>query len=169
VLKLLGACVIVGGCGTFGFWMAALCKKEESILRELLRLLDYMECELQFRLSPLPELFRLAAAETNTILRQTFLHIAQELESQISPDVACCVQAALSQTKPLPQSVNDRLLLLGRTSGRFELNGQLAAFHAVREECREALAQITRNKDERLRCYQTLGLCAGAALAILLV
>ena len=39
----------------------------------------------------------------------------------------------------------------------------------VRGECRRELEQMNVNKDVRLRSYQTLGFCAGAAVAILLI
>ena len=169
MLKLFGAILIISGCGTFGFWIAARHRKEEYVLRQFIGLLDYMECELQYRLTPLPELFRQAAVEATGNLRDVFLAIAQELEAQISPDVERCVCAALSKSKELPKTTHEGLLLLGRTSGRFELSGLFKALDSVRTECRLSLERLSYNKDTRLRCYQTLGFCAGAAIAILFI
>ena len=39
----------------------------------------------------------------------------------------------------------------------------------VRNYCDRELESLGKNGEERLRSYQTLGLCAGAALAILFV
>jgi hypothetical protein len=58
---------------------------------------------------------------------------------------------------------------LGQSLGRFDLNGQLLGIAAVRNTCRSKLQQFEKNKEVRLRSYQTLGLCAGAALAILFI
>ena len=67
-------------------------------------------------------------------------------------------------------SITKQLLRnLGRSLGRFDLEGQLRGIDAVRHETLEALEKLTHDQDERLRSYQTLGLCAGAALAILLL
>lgn len=54
--RWFGAALVIAGCGGFGFSIASGYKREEGILRQLLRALNYMEWELQYRLTPLPEL-----------------------------------------------------------------------------------------------------------------
>ena len=39
----------------------------------------------------------------------------------------------------------------------------------IKEECMSALQSLNNHNEERLRGYQTLGLCAGAALVILFI
>ncbi len=168
-IKILGAVLVIAGCGGFGFQIASMYLKEEKTLRQLIGLLDYMECELQYRLTPLPDLCRQAARESSGVLRSIFLTLTQELEDQISPDVEHCISAALAKVKKIPKSTFEALEMLGSSLGRFDLEGQLKGLEAVRQECRRKLLQMTDNKDVRLRSYQTLGLCAGAALAILFV
>ena len=46
-----GAALVIAGCGGFGFSIASGYKREEGILRQLLRALNYMEWELQYRLT----------------------------------------------------------------------------------------------------------------------
>jgi len=168
-LKLIGSILIVAACGGFGFKIAANHIKEEKSLRQLIAILDYMECELQYRLTPLPVLCTQAAASSNGALQKTFLALARELEDQISPDVACCMAAALGQACELPRLTWQELDMLGKSLGRFDLDGQLKGLEAVRQDCRCNLERLCENRDVRLRSYQTLGLCAGAAMAILLI
>ena len=52
--KWIGALMVVAGCGGVGFTMAAAYIREEWALRSLIGALDYMTCELQYRLTPLP-------------------------------------------------------------------------------------------------------------------
>ena len=49
----------------------------------------------------------------------------------------------------------------------FDLAGQLKSLKALQRACQDALVSLERDKDVRMRNYQTLGLCAGAALAII--
>lgn len=168
-MKLLGAVLIVAACGGFGFMIAASHKREEKTLSQLLLLLDYMESELQYRLTPLPLLCRQAAQEGSSPIHKSFSFLAQELESQISPDVSRCMTAALSKTKELPRYTHKAMLMLGHSLGRFDIAGQLKGLAFVRQECNRDLEKISKNKDMRLRSYQTLSLCAGAAMAILLI
>lgn len=161
--------MVVLGCGGFGFSLAGAHKKEENALRQLLSALDYMECELQFRLTPLPELCHLAGQEAKGAVRDVMLTLSRELDEQSAPDVGSCMNAAVDSSGTLPPRIKEILLQMGRSLGRFDLEGQLKGLEAARGACRRELDALTHNRDNRLRSYQTLGLCAGAALAILLI
>lgn len=165
--KWIGAIMIVVSCGGFGFSLAAMQVREERSLRQLISALDFMECELQYRLTPLPDLCRQTALEVSGGNRVVFQGLAEELEAQVSPDVERCMVAALSRNPNLPGQTLEAFRLLGQTLGRFDLPGQLKGLESVRAVCRRRLEELTTNREPRLRSYQTLGICAGAALAIL--
>ncbi|MBQ8359948.1 MAG: stage III sporulation protein AB [Oscillospiraceae bacterium] len=158
---------MIAGCGGFGFSMAASHKREEKQLRQLIGILQYMECELQYRLTPLPELCRQTGKEASGMLRDVFLNLARELDWQVSPDACSCMTAALKRSRDIPSRLRKLLLQLGHSLGRFDLSGQLRGLQAVQAACEEELKKLGKDRDSRLRSYQTLGLCAGAALAIL--
>jgi len=169
MMKWLGATLVILSCGGLGYRIASAYRYEEQTLRQLIAVLDYMECELQYRLTPLPSLCKQAACECRGALSQTFKNLSTELEDQLSPDVHCCMTAALSKVIKLPRLSYEALDLLGRSLGRFDLPGQLKGLEGVRMYCRRNLEDLVHNRDNRLRSYQTLGLCAGAALAILFI
>ena len=169
IIKWIGAVCVLAACGGFGFQIAAAQKKEEGSLRQLLRILDYIECELQYRLTPLPELCRNAAQECSGALHFLFQQLGTELEEQISPNVSSCMQAALAVTERLPKQTTEVLSLLGESLGKFDLSGQLRGLEGIRSECHRRLDALSENQDVRLRSYKTLGLCAGAALVILFI
>ena len=165
--KWIGAILIIAGCGGFGFSIAAGCRREERLLRQLIQALQYMHWELQYKLTPLPELCRQTGKAASGIVRDIFLGLARELDWQASPDVSGCMSAALKRNRDLPRNIRRLFVQLGHCLGRFDLQGQLQGLEAVRSACEGALAELNKNRDVRLRSYQTLGLCAGAALAIL--
>ena len=167
--KWIGAVLIIFACGGFGFSYAMLHKREENALRQLMGALDFMECELQYRLTPLPELCHQAAQQSTGLIRSILERFAQELDSQISPDVGCCIATAMAAAESIPGKTQKCLLQLGNSLGRFDLDGQIRGLEAVRGECRRNLEDLSVNRDVRLRSYQTLGICAGAALAILFI
>lgn len=165
--KWIGAILIIASCGGFGMMLAAAQRREESALRQLIGALDLMECELQYRLTPLPDLCRQAGQESKGCVRGVLLNLAEELEAQAAPDVGSCMGASLAMVKDIPSKTKEAFSLMGQSLGRFDLTGQLKGLEAVRGNCRRELEALTANKDVRLRSYQTLGFCAGAALAIL--
>ena len=167
--RLIGAALITAGCTCFGILTAAGQKREESILRQLLDSLCYMNCELEYRLTPLPELCRKTGERCRGVLQKCIFRLSEELERQICPDAGSCMRCALADLSGLPDSAGQCLQMLGRSLGEFNLTGQLSQMETVREECRRKLKKLECNRDTRLRSYRTLGLCAGAALAVLLV
>ncbi len=169
MMKWIGAAMIIGGFGMFGFSMVAAHKREEAALRSLIGALDYMQCELQYRMTPLPDLCRQAGEQNHNLVGYILLMLARELECQISPDVECCMTEALKAGEALPQRTRKAFEILGTSLGRFDLEGQIRGLEGVRSFCRGELEHLSINRDARLRSYQTLGLCAGSALAILLV
>ena len=137
-------------------------------MQQLIDAFAYMEYELSFRASPMPELLRNISIENGT-LKQYFSALADELEGQISPDVACCVDAALTRFNDLPELVRIGIKQFGRTAGCFDIDGQIKEIISVKEQCTSLLANYTKNQEMRLRNYRVLTLCAGAAIVILLL
>lgn len=165
--KWIGAVLVITGCGGFGFSLASAHRREEAALRQLLRILKFMQCELRYRLTPLPELCRQAAGEARGQLRDVMQYLAVELERREKSDAAACMRSSIARSSGFPRSVRRLLMQLGRSIGRFDLSGQLEGLEAVCAACRSELKELSHNRENRLRSYQTLGLCAGAALAIL--
>lgn len=169
IAKWTGVALILLGCSAVGFKMANDHRREIKSLRQLIRTLEFMVCELGFRVTPLPQLCRLAAAECGGSIRTLMLEMAKELDAQISPDAFRCMKAALQHTPGIPERTRICLETLGATLGHFDLEGQLAGLESAKIACCEQLLELENNKDARIRSYQTLGLCTGAALVILLL
>ena len=79
------------------------------------------------------------------------------------------MRAALEQTPSIPPLTGKMLRMLGKSLGKFDISGQLSGIALVREACNENMKRLARDRAERLRSYRTLGICAGIAIAILLI
>ena len=165
--RWIGAIFVLFSCGGFGFSIAHSYRQRERLLHQLLAALEMMASELEYRLTPLPELARKAAKDTSGVLRDVFLNLARELDWQSEPDAGSCMRAAMDKCHDLPTCLRRPLRLLGQTLGRFDLPGQLQGLKSVQDACRREIARLENNRAARLRSYQTLGLCTGAALVIL--
>jgi stage III sporulation protein AB len=168
-VKILGAALILGACGCMGISLAGAHRQKERMLQQLIHAVEWMSCELQYRQTALPQLLLMGAEETTGVIRRVFTELAQELEGQLAPDAACCMAAVLARMPKMPANVREKLLLLGRSMGRFDLSGQLSGLEAVSQLCKRDLGGLLVNRDARIRSYVTLGLCAGIALVILFV
>lgn len=148
--------------------MAMSHRRETGALRQLVRIMEMMICELECRLTPLPQLCRVGAEHAKGAIKTFFLALAKAMDEQVSPDVGICTIAALKETNGLPNYAAAQLQALGQTLGRFDLHGQLTSLEQCRQSCLGQLEVLEHQQPQRLRSYQTLGFCAGAALAILL-
>ena len=167
--KWIGACFVIIGCGGFGFLVAAASKRDERHLRELQEAVEFMISELQYQLTPLPELIFRAAVYTTGGLRQVLTVLHTELGAQVAPNAESCMRTVLEKAQSLPVLTGNMLRLLGSSLGKFDLSGQISGLTLVKESCMENLQRLAKDRAERLRSYRTLGVCAGIALAILLI
>ena len=168
VQKLIGAGCVFVACGAAGFGVAASVKKEEKLLLQTKRLLEKMESELSCRVTSLPELC-LCVVGCGSELEQLYGDVSRLLQLKQFPDASCCMEQGLRLQKYLPKSVAKIHRMLGETMGRYDLPGQLDELSAVKEACLDELNSLRQNMSQKVRSYRTLGLCAGAALAILLM
>jgi len=167
--KWVGSVLVFAGCGGFGLSLAGAHIRRERMLMQIIRMLGEMECELRYRLTRLPDLCMLAAKTVSGPVKKVMTLFSRELENRISPDPATCMEWILEDFSFPDEEVRYLLMELGRTLGRFDLDGQLQGLRHMMELCEHHLESERSRKDERIRCYRDLGFCAGAALVILLV
>ena len=168
-LRLIGAFLVIAACSGVGFSMAGNYKKQEVCLRQIIKAIDIFSCELEYRLSPLSNICRTVSETVEGSIGQVFCLLADKLEEQLCPDAVCCMYSVLQEEPRLPQICRSYLTQMGQTLGKFDISGQLSELASVKVNCTEALDALRLNRDVRIRNYKTLGLCAGAALAILLI
>lgn len=167
--RLLGAACVILGCGGFGFMITANMRREMSSMRQLIYALEFIECELAYRMVPLAQLSRLAAAISNGCVKRLLSCIAEELELQQAHNVEECICNAIVRCPDVPALTVKRIKELGKTLGKFDLNGQIKCICGNNAENKRLLEQLNVDYITKIRSYKTLSLCAGAALVILLI
>lgn len=169
MIRWIGAAMILASGGSIGFAAAWNHRRQEAALEDLIKVLDFLWAELNCRLTPLPQLCREAAKQCTGVVGRLFQKLGDELDKQLSPDAQSCMKTAIESVQGIPECAQENLLYLGKNLGRFDLQGQLAALDAAKQMCARDLCGLRNNRDSRLRSYQALGFCAGAALVILLI
>ena len=169
MIKIFGACCVLLGCGSFGFLIAGNAVREIRALRNFINAVEYMICDLQYKSTPLPALCKGVSKATSGVVSRSFSLLAQELESNFSPDVSGCVAAVLSRCKDLPETTSGLFFNLGQRMGLFDLDGQVHTLNSLRQECMRVLKTCEEGLEVRSRSCKTIALCAGAAIVILLI
>lgn len=169
MIKVIGAVCIIASCAGMGFSLALTHKKDANTLQQLLHALEFMLCELPEKMPPLPMLCRDTANQTSGIIRKVFTVLAETLDTQQYPDAEHCMRAAIDMCTALPDTAKAILLRMGQYLSRFDLHGQISGLSSIKQSVQRELSARLSNMDVRIRSYKTLGLCAGAALAILFI
>lgn len=169
MLRWIGVFLIIGGCGGCGFSMAAEFRRKEQSLRQTQNALEILQCEIQCRLTPLPEICGILARACTGAVSEFFEALRQELLLPDAGEFHVCAGAAVSRVPALPQDCREILLELCATLGRYDTEGQTRSIMAAKEKTQRKLEEIMEGQAGRLKSYKALGLCGGAALAILLL
>ncbi|MBQ3251847.1 MAG: stage III sporulation protein AB [Oscillospiraceae bacterium] len=168
-IKLFGAILIVLSSWGIGLTIVTAHRKKVSSLNDLLTAIRYMKSELRYRCTPLPALCKASAGASHGYISGFLQLLSDELEAQVCPDTKLCAIQALTHIKEIPNPTAAMIMTLADTLGMFDLSGQLDGLDMLETQIEQALHQLTQQQDVRLRSYQTLSLCAGAALVILLI
>ena len=143
--------------------MAASYTGLQRCLQQLQNGLELMQCQMEYQMTELPELCAILASACTGPVGKFFGTLGQELRRGDVSEAPTCVALTLARDRELPEACRSLLSQLGKSSG------QLRGLAAAQEACRKELERVEAEKAGRLRCYRALGLCAGAALAILLL
>ena len=156
MLKLIGLSLILAASGAVGAGLAWTVRRQQAQTLALIDALLRIRHELQYRLTPLPEIFSglagsLSAADTCTV------------------GYAC--RQALAQTRGLSLSSAARgtILSLFDSLGRYDLEGSVQALDLALSRLREEVKALQNSAAARCRTYLTLGVCTGLAAAVILI
>lgn len=171
MLKTVGIlCVVMGASGA-GFSMALNVKRMISVLQQLLASLDQMKNEIEYRKTPLPELMRILSVQTKGGVAEFWGRVADDLFLRQETSVYAIVKKnlAVMPASVFSSPVRHILMNLGSGLGKYDVAGQLRAIDLAAVRLRGLLEQYETEQSVRVRGYCTLGICAGLALAIIIL
>ena len=129
-----------------------------------------MLCEIRGSLTPAQQLCERAQTVCRGQLRELLRDVAAGIGAWEAADVGQIMEAALiRQARQLPVSCVCHLRELGEILGRYDCDGQLQALQALSARVGDSIERLQQGKADRCRSYEVLGVCAGCALAIILL
>lgn len=170
MVKWFGAALVTAACGTAGLGFAAATR---TALRQLAAWITALECldsEARCRMTPLPEVFAQLAQNGERAVAAFFAVCAETMRRDRTLGVPLVFRQALEQTRGLELTGQTRqtLLNLAVSLGRFDLEGQSRAIALAVDRLRQEQRTLQAGAAARCRSYETIGVCAGLALAVIL-
>lgn len=169
MIKIVGALLILGGAGGFGFGKALQYHRQLQQLRELLGAVEIIKCELNYTLRPLPQLCEHAARRSKGSVA-AFLNKFASLLDKGLPRTKCASQA-MEDTKglQLPSDAQMAVLELFSTLGRYDLDGENRLLQLTGQRLKAAIERFESEERPLAKSYAVLGVTTGVALIILFI
>ena len=113
----------------------------------------------------------LAEHSADAAVGSFFATAAEKLEENCTLSVHAAFRAALGMADGLVLSSQTRqaLLSLSLSLGQLDLDGQERALALASERLSAQLRLLEQGRSARCRSYATIGICAGMALAVILL
>ena len=125
----------------------------------------------QFVLSTRSTRWRALAAVMRPVTAAFFRGCAAMMEADRALPPPLVLGRAMEQTMGLQWSARTRETVrnLAFSLGKFDLGGQVRAIELAQDRLRAELAEVQAGSRARCRSYETIGICAGLALAVVLI
>ena len=161
--------VVYAGC--VGVRIARAQKKRCSLERQLVAGLQLMKNEVDVCAAPWPRAFAVMAVAVDGPLEQLFSAVAREMDRNRFLTPLMAVRQALREIPELPagDAAQQTLLELAARLGRYDTDSQLQGIDLALLRLTEELHKAEQERGTRSKTYQTLGICTGLAVAILLM
>ena len=171
-LKLIGAVIIICGCGYTGLKIAADYQKRADTLRMLQNGLNLLETEISYSLTPLPLALQRVGDKLNRETRVIFTRAAEIMQAKDGCAVSEAWEAGIKTLAgSVPVSAEEMSILehFGKGLGKSAREEQIKNIALAREQLRmaekNAIAALEKNK----KMYQYTGFCFGLVIVLLLV
>ena len=172
MLKEIGALCVVTAASVMGFGFAGSVRQQTRQLAAMIDALTFLKSEILYRRTPLPEAFPLvAAAAQEQGTRAFFRCCGREMRTDRTMSAMQVFRVALGKTAELrlPLASQQTLLTLGASLGEFDLDGQSRAVELALARLGSQLHRLEQGSGARRRSYATIGVCAGLAVAVILL
>ena len=168
MIRFVGAAMIILGAGSFGIAKTAQFYRQQRQLRSFLNALEILKCEMDYTLYPLPKLCRITAERSDRVCAEFLRKYADSLDRGSCRSTAAR-EAFFSVNCVLPQDASMAVLELFSALGRYDVDGEANLLKLTQHRLKAALERGETEKRPMVKGYTILGVCTGAAVAILLV
>ena len=168
-IKWIGAALIFLSSAYAGMRAAWTVRRMSGNLRALSRALETMRSEIGYGRTPFARLCDVVAQQSGGELGSFFQALANAAEQPDFDPVQKSRALSAEHALRLPKGALEALLELLGSFGRYDLQGQLALIALTQTRIRDEQLWLDQDRRNRCRLYETLGVCTGLALMILVI
>ena len=170
-MKLIGVIFVILSSGTVGFRLARQLRQRCTMLRQLQSGLHVLKNEIAFCASPLPKAFARVAASLDGPMAEVFAKVSGSMDKHCWLTPFSAFRQALRDAVGIRQEDKIRTILLELAGklGQYDLDSQMQGIELAMNRLEEERQNAEQERSVKSRTYETLGICAGLAVAIILL
>ena len=170
-IKILGAaCVILGSCAWGALGVIKL-RRRASGLAAVTRSLGALRAELCTRLTPMPEITRRLAQDSDEPVKSFWRNLAAKMPELGDARFSDLWEQTAASTRELPFLPDEAAVFIeaGRVIGRYDIEEQRAALIFAEERFREFTERAEQRRDKDSKTRAALGVSAGIFITLVLL
>jgi len=166
-MKVIGMVFVILAASSVGFSMSSSIRRDRLLLLQLQHALQLLRNEIAFCGTPLPQTFALMAANCTGYLERVFSEVAKQMDKHRWMSPSAVMEQVLSGQRDTV--VSDILKELAAGLGDYDVQSQLISVRTADERAATSLQRTEQEGSTTARIYETLGICSGLSVAILLI
>ena len=170
--KIFGAILIIFTAYWYGVLIGSKYKNRVKNLESLLIAMEMIHAEINYGLTPLPEVFRKIGQSISKPVGALFLRTSREMESCRGKSALECWTDAVNAHKnelEFNEKQLEQLEKLGMVWGKGNKSGQLKQVVLIQSFVRHALESANHELEKNDKLWRYLGLLGGITLVIFLL
>lgn len=172
MLKLMGIAVILCGTTALGIYKSCQYMSRFRNLNEVKRVFLYIQGEVRYRNTPLPETLAVAALRIKGPLGCFFQHVSGGLDEKRGQDFKAVWERCLREDisgEILEREAREELAGMGSQLGCLDRQAQEKAIDYFLDRWEYIIEKRQNEKGNRIRLYYVCGVMGGLLMAIILV
>ena len=169
MIRALGFVLILSGASCVGIRQAACIRRACRLYEDLRIALVWLKNEIQSALTPLEQAFDQVSGLIADPLSSLFAALAQKIRDDPGCSTVGLAARYFASRPEMPPELLDVVYDLLRMLGRQDTAAQVNALELALSRTELLRKRLEQDKTERCRSYRTLGICAGLALAVILI
>ncbi len=166
-VRLWGMLLLFCGAAGTGLSAAAAVRRTVRQLEQVQYSLEMMRCEIGCGMTPAAKLFAILGEACTGGVGRFYTSLGQAVAS--GRTIAAGAAENRKHLSSLPEGAWQSLQELFASFGRFDQQAQLRLIDLADGQIHSLLQQLSGQKRQRCRCYETLGICTGIALVLLVM
>lgn len=171
MIRLIGAVLITAGTAAWGLLGVFRLRSRVKSLSAIVSALGVMKSEICDRLTPMPELLKLLAADATYPASALFINASEKIPSLGSKPFSAIWNQAVQDTPELLLTPPEALVLkeLGMSLGRYDTGEQRSALLYAERRMDEFARKAEMERERNSKVHAFLGVAAGLFAVVILL